>query len=81
VLQRVVKGSPIAPVVDVPGLAHAVSAAFVGMELFEAVDPAGSEAALDALDRLGVLLEVTEELGPVAAAALRRRIAKTTMQG
>jgi AcrR family transcriptional regulator len=77
VLSRVVAGSPIAPVVDVQGLAHAISAAFVGMELFEAVDPAGSEAALDALDRLGVLLEVAEDLGPVATAALRRRINRT----
>ena len=78
VLRRVVAGSPIEPVVDVPGLAHAVSAAFVGMELFEAVDPAGSSAALDALDRLGILLEVADDLGPVASAALRRRIRAAT---
>jgi AcrR family transcriptional regulator len=77
VLRRVVDGSPVAPVLDVSGLAHAVSAAFVGMELFEAVDPAGSEAALDALDKLGVLLEVADDLGPVATAAVRRRIAKS----
>ena len=76
VLRRVVAGSPIASVVDVGGLAHAISAAFVGMELFEAVDPAGSQAALDALDRLGVLLEVADDLGPVAAAAVRRRITR-----
>ncbi|EXG79392.1 TetR/AcrR family transcriptional regulator [Cryptosporangium arvum] len=78
VLRRVVTGSPIEPVVDVTGLAHAVSAAFVGMELFEAVDPAGSSAALDALDRLGILLEVADELGPVASSALRRRIRSAT---
>ncbi|MFI5955471.1 TetR/AcrR family transcriptional regulator [Cryptosporangium sp. NPDC051539] len=74
VLRRVVAGSPIESVVDVEGLAHAVSAAFVGMELFEAVDPAGSNRALDALDRLGILLEVADDLGPVASAALRRRL-------
>ncbi|SHN00685.1 TetR/AcrR family transcriptional regulator [Cryptosporangium aurantiacum] len=74
VLRRVVTGSPIEAVVDVSGLAHAVSAAFVGMELFEAVDSAGSSAALDALDRLGILLEVADDLGPVAGSALRRRI-------
>ena len=78
VLRRVVAGSPIEPVVDVTGLAHAVSAAFVGMELFEAVDPAGSTAALDALDRLGILLEVADDLGPVASTALRRRIRGAT---
>ncbi|MFG1920576.1 TetR/AcrR family transcriptional regulator [Cryptosporangium sp. NPDC048952] len=78
VLRRVVAGSPIEPVVDVTGLAHAVSAAFVGMELFEAVDPAGSTGALDALDRLGILLEVADDLGPVASAALRRRIRSAT---
>jgi AcrR family transcriptional regulator len=76
VLRRLVTGSPIAPVVDVPGLAHAMSASFVGLELFEAVDPAGTESALAALDLLGVLLEVADDLGPVATAAVRRRIAR-----
>ena len=80
VLRRVVAGSPIEPVVDVSGLASAVSAAFVGMELFEAVDPAGSSAALDALDRLGILLEVADDLGPVASTALRRRIRSATRE-
>ncbi|GAA1358154.1 TetR family transcriptional regulator [Catellatospora bangladeshensis] len=70
-LGRLLAGSPVADVVDVPGLARAVSAGFVGLELFEGVDPEGARTALDALDRLAVLVEVVHDLGPVARRALR----------
>ncbi|WP_067181627.1 TetR/AcrR family transcriptional regulator [Microtetraspora niveoalba] len=73
-LERVLAGSPVAEFVDVSGLARAVFAGFVGLELFEGADPAGAAAALEALDRLGVLLEVVDDLGPVARRALRRRL-------
>jgi hypothetical protein len=76
VLTRVLAGSPFAEVADVPGLARAVSAAFVGLELYEGVDPAGAERALAALDQLAVLLEVVDELGPVARRALRSRVTR-----
>lgn len=74
VLRRLLAGSPVAPLVDAGGLARAVAAAFVGMELFEGVDADGAERALAAVDRLGLLLEVVDDLGPVAAAALRRKL-------
>jgi AcrR family transcriptional regulator len=76
VLHRLLDGSPLADVADPAGLAHAVSAAFVGLELYEGVDPTGTGAALDALQRLAVLLDVVEELGPVARRALRSRTRK-----
>jgi len=73
VLHRLLDGSPVAEVADPAGLARAVAAAFVGLELYEGVDPAGADAALEALQRLAVLLDVVEDLGPVARTALRRR--------
>ena len=51
-----------------------MSAAFIGLELYEGVDPAGARAALDALDRLAVLLEVMDDLGPLARRALRAKL-------
>jgi AcrR family transcriptional regulator len=76
VLHRLLDGSPLADVADPTGLAHAVAAAFIGLELYDGVDPAGAHAALDALQRLAVLLDVVEDLGPVARRALRSRTRK-----
>lgn len=77
VLNRLLGDSPLAAVIDIPGLAHAVCAGFIGLELFEGIDPAGANAALDALDRLAVLLEVVDDLGPVARRALRGKLRKS----
>ena len=46
VLARLLAGSPLGEVAEPAGLARAVSAAFVGLELFEGVDPDGAPAAL-----------------------------------
>ncbi|WP_430789430.1 TetR family transcriptional regulator [Actinoplanes sp. G11-F43] len=74
VLNRLLTGSPVAEVADIPGLARAVSAAFVGLELFEGVDRDGARQALAALDQLAVLVEVVDELGPLARRALRAKV-------
>jgi AcrR family transcriptional regulator len=71
VLRRVLTGSPLADLADPVGLARAVSAAFIGLELYEGVDPAGATAALDALEQLAVLVDVVDDLGPLARRALR----------
>lgn len=76
-LTRLLADSPVAEAIDTAGLARAVSAGFVGLELYEAVDPAGANAALDALDRLAVLIEVVDDLGPVARRALRGKLRRT----
>ncbi|MGW2401274.1 TetR/AcrR family transcriptional regulator [Kitasatospora sp. NPDC001664] len=85
VLTRIFLGHPLVEVLDVPGLAKAVSASFVGLELYEGVDPDGASAAFDALDRMGALVEVVDGLGPVAArafkATLRRSSARTGREG
>jgi AcrR family transcriptional regulator len=81
VLVRLLKDSPLAEVTDAAGLARGISASFVGIELFEGVDPQGAEAALASLETLGVLVEVVDDLGPVARRALRARIRRTTRSG
>ncbi|WBB67149.1 TetR/AcrR family transcriptional regulator [Micromonospora sp. WMMD812] len=74
VLHRLLRDSPVAPVADPAGLARAISAAFVGLELFEGVDAAGAGDAFAALERLAVLVEVVDDLGPIARRALRARL-------
>ncbi|RKN24014.1 TetR/AcrR family transcriptional regulator [Micromonospora musae] len=78
VLLRLLDGSPFAEVADVPGLARAVSAAFIGLELYDGVDRAGADQALSALDQLAVLIEVVDDLGPIARRALQGRINRAT---
>lgn len=73
VLRRVLGTGPLAELTDPAGLARAVSAAFIGLELYEGADPDGAAAALDALERLAVLTEVVDDLGPVGRRALRSR--------
>jgi len=74
VVRRVLEPSPLVDLVDPAGLARAISAAFIGLELFEGVDPDGAAAALGALERLGVLVETLDDLGPVASRAVRARL-------
>lgn len=71
VLRRVLAGGPLDGVVDPAGLARAVAASFVGLELYEGVDPDGAGAALDALEHLGALMAALDGLGPVAQKAVR----------
>lgn len=80
-LHRLLAGSPVAELLDTPGLARAVCAGFIGLELFEGVDPAGAEAALEAMDRLATLAEVVDDLGPVARRALRAKLRKSSSPG
>jgi AcrR family transcriptional regulator len=80
VLERVLASSPLGEFADARGLARAVSASFVGIELYEGVDPQGAGAALTALDQLATLAAALDELGPVAQRAVRhalRRVPRT----
>jgi AcrR family transcriptional regulator len=74
VVSRVVDGSPLAELVDVDGLTGAIVAGFLGLELVDGVDPAGATRSLDTLESLGVLVEVVDELGPIARRALRTKV-------
>ncbi|MQA80617.1 MAG: TetR family transcriptional regulator [Streptosporangiales bacterium] len=71
VLARVLAGTPLAGLVDVAGLARAVAASFVGLELYEGVDPEGSARALSALEQLVALAAVLEDQNPVVRRAVR----------
>lgn len=74
VVERVLHDSPLAAVLDVAGLTRALSASFLGLELYEGVDPDGAAEALDAVQLLGVLVEVVDDLGPVVRLALRAKL-------
>lgn len=74
VLRRVLASSPVSELAAPADLAPAVAAAFVGFELYEGIDPAGVARALDSLEKLTVLAEVLDDLGPVARLALRARL-------
>jgi hypothetical protein len=74
VVERVLRGSPLAELADSAALARAISASFIGLELYEGVDAEGAAHALDSLERLGVLVEVVNDLGPVARRALRAKL-------
>jgi AcrR family transcriptional regulator len=75
ILTRHLADSPFAEIADIPGLAEATTSAFIGLELYGGLDQR-SGRALDALDQLAVLIEVTDELGPIARRALRSRVSR-----
>ncbi|WAZ24172.1 TetR/AcrR family transcriptional regulator [Streptomyces cinnabarinus] len=77
VLTRVLAETPFGEFVDPPGLARAVAASFVGIELYEGVDAQGAGAALDALEQLGRLVTALDELGPMAQRAVRHHLRRT----
>ncbi|MFF8555993.1 TetR/AcrR family transcriptional regulator [Streptomyces sp. NPDC015501] len=77
VLTRVLADSPLGEFADPVGLARAVTGAFVGLELYEGVDPQGAERAFGALEQLAALAGALDELGPVARRAVRHRLRRT----
>jgi AcrR family transcriptional regulator len=84
VLTRVLAHTPLSEFVDTAGLAKAVSAGFVGLELYEGVDPQGAEQALAALEQLADLVGTLDQLGPVLQLAARthlRRLARKRADG
>ncbi|MFI5802143.1 TetR/AcrR family transcriptional regulator [Streptomyces sp. NPDC051561] len=80
VLGRVLASSPVGEFTDPEGLARAVAAAFIGLELYEGVDPSGADAAFGALEQLAGLVAVLEELGPVAQRAVRHQLRRKTQR-
>jgi AcrR family transcriptional regulator len=75
-LRRLLDGSVLAEVVDVPSLARAISAAFVGIELVDGVEGDEAIPTLDGIAQLAAVVQVVLDLGPVASASLRRRVAR-----
>jgi AcrR family transcriptional regulator len=71
VVRRVLRDHPLAELTDPAGMARAISAGFIGLELYEGVDAEGAALALAALEQLGALVDVMDDLGPVARRAVR----------
>lgn len=78
VLERLLGNGPLAGLVDVRGLSRAISAAFIGLELYDAVDPDGAGDAFDALEQLARFAALLDQLGPLERTALRRRLRRAT---
>lgn len=81
VLRRLLPGTPLEGVLDPRGFARAVTAGFIGLELYDGVDPRGAGSALQALDELGSLIGVLEDLGPVATRAAGRAVRSRATKG
>ena len=77
VLARILPQTPLGEFLDVGGLARAVAAAFVGLELYEGVDRDGAARAMDALEQLAMVMTMLEDIGPVARRTIRTRMRKT----
>jgi AcrR family transcriptional regulator len=73
VLRRVLPSTPLGGLVEPAGLARVVAAGFIGLELYDGVDPEASADALDALDALGALVSAFDAVPPVAVRAIRAR--------
>ncbi|HEY3529767.1 MAG TPA: TetR/AcrR family transcriptional regulator [Nocardioides sp.] len=73
VLTRVLPATPLAGLVDPAGLARAVAAGFVGIELYDGVDADAASSALASLDAVGALVSALDGLPPVAVRAVRGR--------
>lgn len=78
VVDRVLRSSVLADITQARGLARAVCASFIGLELYDGIDPDGGTAALDALTELTVLADAIDDLGPVARRAVRARLKSGT---
>jgi hypothetical protein len=78
VLARVLAGTPISGLIDTSGLAKAIAAGFIGLQLYEGVDPEGFIHALDALDQLAALAGALDELGPILQRIARSRLRRNS---
>ncbi|POM26577.1 Bacterial regulatory protein, tetR family [Actinomadura rubteroloni] len=74
VLRRVLTGTPLAEFVDTDGLARALAASFLGLDLYGGVDEASARRATAALEQFAVLMSALDDLGPVVRRAVRTRL-------
>ncbi|MFB7971276.1 hypothetical protein [Streptomyces rubiginosohelvolus] len=56
---------------------RAVTGAFLGLEMYEGVDPEGAERAFEAREQPAAPAGVLDERGPVARRAVRHRLRRT----
>lgn len=77
-VDRVTATSPIRPLLMVDDLAMAVGAAFVGLELFQGIDPEAGIRAMDSIATLGVLFDVLDDLKPIERRLVAAKIKSAT---
>ncbi|WP_145225980.1 hypothetical protein [Rudaeicoccus suwonensis] len=73
-LRRILAGNVLAEIADPGALARAVSAGFIGLQLYDGVDHAGADEALAALTSLAAIIDAVDDLGPVARTAVNSAI-------
>ncbi|WP_327737452.1 TetR/AcrR family transcriptional regulator [Streptomyces nojiriensis] len=78
VLTRLLAATPLAGYADPAGLARAAAASFIGIELYEGVDPGGAGSALAALEQLAGLATVLEGLGSLSQRVVRHGLRRGT---
>lgn len=74
VVERVLRTSVLAELADARGLARVVCAGFIGLELYDGIDPTGGAAALETLSQLAALADAVDSLGPVARRVVTARL-------
>ncbi|WKD32539.1 TetR/AcrR family transcriptional regulator [Streptomyces xanthophaeus] len=78
VLARLLAATPLDGYADPAGLARATAASFIGIELYEGVDPTGAGSALAALEQLAGLATVLEGLGSLSQRVVRHGLRRGT---
>ncbi|MFF4444883.1 TetR/AcrR family transcriptional regulator [Streptomyces sp. NPDC001502] len=78
VLTRLLAATPLDGYADPAGLARATAASFIGIELYEGVDPTGAGSALAALEQLAGLAAVLEGLGSLSQRVVRHGLRRGT---
>lgn len=76
-VERLLTGNPVAEVLDADAIAHTVSAGFIGVMLYDGIDPAGADRALGGLREVVTLVDGLGDLGPTrkrAALELLKRV-------
>lgn len=79
-LHRLLADTALAGALPADHLAHAVSAAFIGIELLPDADDTSPEL-FETLGQLARLVDSILDLGPTATAALRRRLPRGQLRG
>ncbi|MFB6826083.1 TetR/AcrR family transcriptional regulator [Streptomyces virginiae] len=78
VLTRLLAATPLEGYADPAGLARATAASFIGIELYEGVDPRGAGSALAALEQLAGLATMLEGLGSLGQRVVRHGLRRGT---
>lgn len=69
-LERITAPTPVSGLVDARGLAPLLTAAFVGLELYDGANPRGGQAAKATLESLTKMLDSLLDAGPIVRTAL-----------